>query len=157
MITPETTATSTEICALAGFSPQRLGVLEREGVIRRSGPNRWPLVETISKLFEHLRSQRKAVSASRARWEQAKAKREELRIQRESNELVRRDEFAAAWQICNGILNRHLHGVASRCTRDIALRQVIEDELAKAVNAGCDEFEKQAASLEATGQAAPVR
>jgi hypothetical protein len=159
MITAETVATSGEICALVGFSKQRLGALERDGVIRRSGQNAWPLVETIGKLFEHARAQRSAISESRARFEAARAKREEQRAEREANRAQRKrdDEFDLAWRTCWYVLVSKLVAVPARCSRDAAVRATIERELDVARNEVCNEFERQSEALAQTGEAAPVR
>jgi hypothetical protein len=159
MITAETVATSAEICALCAFSKQRLGALEREGIVRRSGQNAWPLVETIGKLFEHARAQRSAISEARARWEAARAKREEQRAEREASRAQRKrdEEFDLAWKACWHILVSKLVAVPARCSRDGAVRGVIERELDVARHEACDEFERQSEALAHTGEAAPVR
>jgi hypothetical protein len=158
MITAETVATSAEICALAGFSKQRLGALEREGVIRRSGSNCWPLLETIGKLFEHARAQRSAISESRARWEAARAKREEQRAEREANRAQRKrdEEFDLAWRTCWHIVVAKLTAVPARCSRDLQMRQTIEREIDTARSEASDEFERQSESLAQSGEAAAV-
>jgi hypothetical protein len=65
MITDKTCVTTCEIVALAGFSVQHLGRLEREGVVRRVGKNRWPLIATIKTLFGQLRDKKSGAHGCR--------------------------------------------------------------------------------------------
>jgi hypothetical protein len=151
-----TIVSTAQICRLAGFTQQRLSALEQEGVVRRVARGQWRLVATLNALFENLRTQRDAVSNTRAEWERVKVERERLRIDRERHQVVDRSEFDDAWKICWGILTSRLANVASRITRDLALRATIERELGELRNEVSDEFEKQAAALEKSGEAAPV-
>jgi hypothetical protein len=150
----ETTATTAQICALAGFTQQRLAALEREGIVHRVGRSQWPLVKTINQIFEHLRARRDAVDQSRAQWQQARLERERLRVEREAHNLVPMTEFDDAWTFVVGTLTAKLAGVPSRCSRDLALRRVIEQEINQARHEACDEYERHAAALSTTGKAA---
>jgi hypothetical protein len=95
-----TLASTAQICELANFSRQRLNALQAEGIVRPTGRGEWPLVATLNALFEHLRTQRNAVSDTRREWERVKVERERLRIDRERHEVVDRSEFDDAWKIC---------------------------------------------------------
>jgi phage terminase Nu1 subunit (DNA packaging protein) len=143
MISAETTATTAEICALVCISKQRLGALEREGVIRRSGPNCWPLVETVGKLFSHARAQRTEIGASRARFEAARAKAQELKNERETGDLSPTWLCANFGKVLFGRIRAEHVALPSVFTRDLAER----DRLAKAVDAMdhrlCDFIEQE--------------
>jgi phage terminase Nu1 subunit (DNA packaging protein) len=149
-----TTISTSDLCRLLGCSKQHISHLERDGIIVRAGRNEWPLVKTVRAAVEQWKAQRNAASASRARWEAARAQREEQRIAREGHELVPRSEFEDAWKMTIGILTSLLVQVPARCTRDLALRRTIEDEINRARHDACDAYEKQATALETTGKAA---
>jgi hypothetical protein len=152
-----TLASTAQICELAHFSRRRLNALQAEGVVQPVGRGEWPLVATLNALFEHLRTQRDAVSDTRREWEKVKVERERLRIERERHEVVNRSEFDDAWKMLWGVVVARLVGVPPRCTRDVMMRATIERELNAARHEISDEFEKQAAALETSGEAAPVR
>jgi hypothetical protein len=152
-----TLASTAQICQLAHFSRQRLNALQAEGIVQPVGRGEWPLVATLNALFEHLRTQRDTVSDTRREWEKVKVERERLRVARESHEVINRSEFDDAWKICWGILTSRLANVAPRITRDLALRATIGRALGELRNEVSNEFEKQAAALETSGEAAPVR
>jgi phage terminase Nu1 subunit (DNA packaging protein) len=154
MIDDQIVATTSEICRLAGISKQRLGQLEKDGVVSRSARDQWRLIATVRGIFDDMRAKRSEASAADARWRNARARDQEIRTAQREHRLVPREEFDEAWNWAFGVVVAKLTAVPARCTRDLPMRGIIERELNIARTEIADEFEKQAASLEAKGKAA---
>ena len=152
-----TTATTQELCQLLSCTKGHLSHLARDGVISPLDRNSWPLVKTVRAVLDQVKARRSAVSQAQAKWQAAKIRREELRYERESHDLVRRSEFSDAWTFVMGVLTSKLVAVPARCSRDITMRSTIEREINQARHEACDEYDRQATSLEQTGKMAVVR
>jgi phage terminase Nu1 subunit (DNA packaging protein) len=83
MIDAKTEVSTRELCEIADLTKGRLSQLENAGIIKRSGRDRWRLVETTRALIEDARARSEAHSAARSKLEQLKAAREELRLKKE--------------------------------------------------------------------------
>ena len=129
MIDDSTAATSAEVCALAGFTKQRLGALERDGIVQRNGRDSWPLVTTIRKIFEDMRAKRNEASAADARWRNARARDQEIKTAQRLGKLVDVDEIYFAMETLAGLVRSEHVSLAARCTRDLALRRAIDLEV----------------------------
>ena len=135
MIDEQTTATTTEICLLAGFTKQRLGQLESQGVVTRSGRDRWPLVATVRALLTDARARSDAHSQARARLDNLKAQREKLRLMKECREVCYVSEFKELTdQVAFSVLNRLSPLPAQIGGRDLKLRQLVDAKLRDAQN-----------------------
>ena len=155
MIDDKTTATTAEICLLAGFSKQHLGKLERAGIVKRAVKDQWPLAATMRALIEDANARAAAHSASRAKLDDLRAKREALKLQRECHDLVRRSEFETAIDFTAFTVLRHLDPVPARLAgRDLTLRRRCEAELRTARAGMAKDMRTQADSLKDTGRAA---
>jgi hypothetical protein len=126
-------------------------------VITRSARDSWPLIKTVRAVIDQMKAQRHPASAARIRWEQARAQREEQRIEREAHRLIPASEFNDAWRFVIGVLTSKLVAIAPRCTGDWGLRNVIEEQVNQARHEACNEYERQAEALRTTGKAAMVR
>jgi phage terminase Nu1 subunit (DNA packaging protein) len=87
------TCTSEELRLLTGYSKAALIALEQQAVIKRVATNAWPLPDTLVALMKHLRERKSPVSDGRARWEWARAKREEMKAQQEAGKLTPASDF----------------------------------------------------------------
>src|ERR1700674_1256942 len=84
---------------MTGLSKSGITTFEQQNIIRRVAPNTWPMPDTmvaLVTLVTYLRTRKPAISDDHSRWEKARALREELRIQRESHQLVRLSDFQEA-------------------------------------------------------------
>jgi hypothetical protein len=132
MINPNTTATTNEITALAGLTPGRLSQLERDGIIKRTDKNSWPLVETISKLFAEARARGEAASESRRRFEAARAEREEIKLaeaKRQMYDTMFEEILGKAAQYIGDIMSE-LNSLPVRLYRDLKERRRLADAIA---------------------------
>jgi phage terminase Nu1 subunit (DNA packaging protein) len=155
MIDDASTATTNEICKLAAITKQHLGRLEANGIVHRSGRDQWPLVQTVNALFQQARQRSEAYSQAKARWEAARAQREELKTKKLAGELCHIRELNDAWTAIFGYMVAGIVAIPPRCTRDVALRRAIEKELDAWRADAADEFERRAAELSGDKGKAP--
>jgi phage terminase Nu1 subunit (DNA packaging protein) len=156
MISERTSVTTKEILALANFSEQYLSRLERQGIVRRTARNEWPLQSTIRGLFEHIRaeSRRGARSAAEAELRRARAREIEVRTAERQHRLVPIEEFQMAVTMAMGAVISNLSSVPARCARhDLQVRRLVEQQINSARERAADELQRQAEALEANGRA----
>ena len=155
MIDAKTEVSTRELCEIADLTKGRLSQLENVGIIRRSGRDRWRLVETTRALIEDARARSEAHSAARSKLEQLKAAREELRLKKECNEVVYRREFDQLVDAVAFAVLKHYSPLPSRIGgRDLELRRRCEIEVRIAQQGLSDEMKRMADNLGATGRAA---
>jgi phage terminase Nu1 subunit (DNA packaging protein) len=118
--------TSKELYELTGYSKAAIIKFEQDGLIARSNKNDWPL-ETLTKLFTHLRERKPLVSEERVRFEKARADRERLRVMRESKEVVPASDLEAMLYFFTGKLLPFLGGLPARIAgQDMEVRRRAE-------------------------------
>ena len=144
------TISSEELRRVTGFAKSSLTELEHSGMIARSAKDVWP-IETLAKLFAHLRERKIVVSPERARFEQARAAREEMKAAQLAGELCRTKDFEDAWTRCHRLQVAGIVAIPARCTRDTALRRAIERELDAWRTDVADYFKRRADELEGKG------
>jgi hypothetical protein len=155
MIDAKTEVSTRELCEIADLTKGRLSQLENAGIIKRSGRDRWSLVETTRALIEDARARSEAHSAARSKLEQLKAAREELRLKKECNEVVYRREFDQLVDAVAFAVLKHYSPLPSRIGgRDLELRRRCEIEVRIAQQGLSDEMKRMADNLGATGRAA---
>jgi hypothetical protein len=155
MIDAKTEVSTRELCEIADLTKGRLSQLENAGIIKRSGRDRWRLVETTRALIEDARARSEAHSAARSKLEQLKAAREELRLKKECNEVVYRREFDQLVDAVAFAVFKHYSPLPSRIGgRDLELRRRCEIEVRIAQQGLSDEMKRMADNLGATGRAA---
>ena len=155
MIDEQTTASTAEICLLAGFTKQRLGKLESQGIVTRRGRDQWPLAATMRALLADARVRSEAHSATRAKLDELRAQREQLRIQRESHDLVRLADFTAAITAVAGAVLKHLSPLSAQIAgRDVALGRRVDDHVRRAQQGISDDLGALADQMEQTGRPA---
>jgi hypothetical protein len=143
MIDENTTATTAEICLVVGFTKQRLGQLESQGVVTRAGRDAWPLASTVRALITDARARSDAHSASRARLDDLRASREKLKLLKECREVVYTREFDEFGLAVYAAHVRHYGPLAARIGgRDLAVRQRAEKELMAAQQGLSDELKR---------------
>jgi hypothetical protein len=129
MVTGKTIATTREIVSLTGFSEVYLGRLERERVICRSGRGKWPLLATIHAIIQHLRATNRRGGAGSDALRAARAEEIRIRVAERMKDLIPVTDAAAHMDVMTGLTLTELSGLPARCTRDLALRRRIEDEV----------------------------
>jgi hypothetical protein len=155
MIDEQTTGTTAEICLLAGFTKQRLGQLESQGVVTRSGRDQWLLPATIRALIADARARADAHSASRARLDDLRASREKLKLMKESGEVCYMSEFIEAGDNLVYVVQNRLAPLPAQIGgRDVKLRQLVDAKLRDAQNLMSADMRKLADELDkGTGKA----
>jgi phage terminase Nu1 subunit (DNA packaging protein) len=154
MIDEQTTATTTEICLLAGFTKQRLGKLESQGIVTRLGRDQWPLATTMRALLSDARERSEAHSAARAELDKLRTAREQLKLKKECSEVVYLHEFQTAIDAVAFSVLQRLAPLASRIGKqDLALRRLVEGEVRAAQALMSSDMKAQADALENTGKA----
>ena len=147
------TMTTAELQRATGYSKAAITAFEQAGTIRRDAENEWPF-DTVLKIIAHLRERRSMVSDERARWEKAKAVREELRMRRECHELVKRSDFDEGTDAVAYVVLKHLAPLPARLAgRDLAVRKRVERELRIAPKGMSDEIKAMGEKMAETGKA----
>jgi hypothetical protein len=129
--------------------------LVADGVLTKEHDGRFNLDKSRVDYLRHLRRARKLTphAESRARYEAAKARELELRnAQKEGVLMLTAESFEIVDELC-GLFLTGLSGLAARCSRDVAIRRVIEDEIFKLRQSISDTAERKARELEARMQA----
>lgn len=154
MVDDQTTATTAEICLLAGFSKQHLGKLEAGGIVKRTAKDQWPLAATVRALIGDANARAAAHSASRARLDDLRAQREQLKLQRECFALVKRSDFEEGIDAMAHVVLKHLSPLPARLGgRNLAERKRVDAELRIAQRGMSDELKLMAQKMEETGKA----
>lgn len=125
------TLSGDQAAALLGKSRAWFFERVKEGHIPKEAKGRYSVVAIIRGVmayYDHiLTKQSKSQSAARAT--EARAVEIEQRVRMRDRELIPIDEASQAMDLVVGAVNSELTGLPARVTRDVALRQKIEDEL----------------------------
>jgi hypothetical protein len=149
--------TTQQLAKATGVGPERLAQLEKAGVIKRSGRNRWPAIETLGALVLHYRSEarRGHRSAADAELRRARAKEIEVRTLEREHKLVPTTEAIATLDDITGVILTGLSALPTRVAgRDLQLRRKVEDELLELRTAVSERLQEQGEALCRAG--APV-
>ena len=152
MINETTEVSTSEICALAGLSKQRLSQLASAGIIHQNAKDCWPLAATMRALFADARSRSAAHSEAKGRMEVARAKALELKVAREEGKVAPLQDWRDALVTIIGKVVAALVALPHRYTRDLGERARLEslvDELRTEVS---NWLEEEASRLEEAGR-----
>jgi hypothetical protein len=123
------TASTDELRRLTGLSKSGITTFEQAGIIKRSAVNTWPMPDTLVALVTHLRTRKPAISDDHARWERARALREERKAALEARELCWMSDFTTSQSVMTGLVFAGLDATASRLhPTDRAARKRVEEE-----------------------------
>jgi hypothetical protein len=154
------TVSTKEIAGLVGLQEDRIGQIEKAGKwIKRSGHNQWPLVATLAGLVKFYRSEitKPKPTVGNDDLKKARAREIEIRIEERLHRLTRTEECIAAGDDVVGTVRSEMQSVATRVTRDLALRRQLEDEVDAGLNRASARLRAHGESLRTTGKAAPIR
>ena len=152
MISENTEITTRELCELVDLTKGRISHLQSAGVIKPVGRDCWRLIETVRALVNEARERtRIAASPERARWEAARAQREEMKAKQLVGELCRTKDFDDAWVEVIGYMVAGITAIPARCTRDRVLRRTIEAQLDAWRVDVANYFQRRADELEGKG------
>lgn len=127
MIDINTEVSTTELCALADLSKQRISQLEGAGIIRRNAKDTWPLQATMRALFTDARARSAAHSEAKGRMEIARAKALELKVAREEGKVAPLQEWFDSLTTIIGKVVVALDAFAPRLSRNVEERRRVDD------------------------------
>jgi len=147
-----TTADASQLLAL---TEARLRALENDGWIERIGPNQWPLVATMQGYLGFLRAdgRRTSKSAAESRVRDARAREIEIRVAERIRRLIQIDDALETLDAVCGAVRTELAGLPARITRDLSIRNKIEQEANESLTRIADRFEQEADTLRKGGEA----
>jgi hypothetical protein len=147
--------TTADVSQLLVLTEARLRALEIDGWIKRIGPNQWPLVATMQGYLGFLRAdgRRTSKSAAESRVRDARAREIEIRIAERMRRLIQIDDALETVDAVCGAVRTELAGLPARITRDLSLRNKIEQEANESLSRIADRFEQEANTLRKGGGA----
>lgn len=137
---------------------QRVTALANDGILTRKEDGTFDLDESRIAYVRFLRqaASRRAINGdSGAKLREARAREIELRIAREAGDLVLIEDVESVIQEATTIFVSELNALPAACTRDPALRKVIEEKVGDAIDR-CRERLEQAARAEFNDEAVEV-
>jgi hypothetical protein len=131
--------------------------LEAAGIIARSSRNKWPAIETLSKLVLYYRDEARRGHRSAADAELRKARAAEIRLRTalRCHDLIEQAEALAICEEQAGIMLTALSALPARVTRDLQMRREIEAVIDDLRRQMAERMRAHAAALWRTGEAAP--
>ena len=153
-VVPKTAVAQVELAKHLDISQSRVAQFVKEGIFAPNAKSgRLPVDKSRIAYIRWLRdeSRKSAASMSTRRVQDARAKEIELRIAREQNKLVEMDEVEAFLRDAVGSFRSELFGVPAACTRDLALRGVINQHLENAIDRIRAGFDATARQIRETG------
>lgn len=119
--------------AMAGLlkiSVQHLGMLEKQKVVKKLAPGRWPLTETVSRYVQHLQRERRVDTSGALR----DVRVEQLRALKMKNDLrehavIAVSESQLALDTVCAYVCMELDSLPARSTRDLAAQKKLQEEI----------------------------
>jgi hypothetical protein len=132
----EATASLSEISKLLMLTPQRVRQLVNDGWIVQASRNVYSVAAAVQGYIKFLKDEerRTSKSAATSRLHDVRTREVELRMAREENRLVDIEDVTIAVGEIVGGFRSELAGLQAACTRDLALRRVIEKHLHGAID-----------------------
>jgi hypothetical protein len=123
------TISTAELKELTTYSAAGLTLLEREGIIKRSGHNTWAMPETVLAIVRYLRSRTAARGEADKALKLAKQRELEQRLAERARQLIPVAQATEAVETLVGVVLVELGGLAARSSRDTTVRRRIDDEV----------------------------
>lgn len=136
---------------MLGLTTRRITQLVSEGWIRKSARNSITLKDGVQGYIAFLEDRHNKTKASTTDDELRAERARKLRLENDHREgqLIEMEEALHSIDVGFGAVRVGLAAVPARVTRDLALRQTIEDEINRVLTAAAAELEKRAALLQA--------
>jgi hypothetical protein len=140
---------ATVLAAHLDLKRTRIRQLVAEGVLRRRSDGSFDLDQSRISYIRWLRSadRRASKSASASRVQDARARQIELATARVEGELCTTQEAIEFVDEVVGGLRAELSGFAARVTRDVALRQILDNEITGILARAASRWGAEAAEL----------
>lgn len=137
---------------LLTITDTRLRQLVKDGWIKSTGKRGiYNTVECVQGYINFLRDESRRASKSKAesRVREARAQEIELRMAERARNLIPVEDANAAVDHVFGALKAELIGIPARCTRDLATRRVMEEEIDAALERACERIGEAEAAVRA--------
>jgi hypothetical protein len=157
MIDATTEVSTAELCAIVDLTKGRLSQLENAGIIKHSGRDRWPLIATVRALLKQAQERSVAFSEAKAKLENLKVEREKLRLAKEAHDLAPVAETTASLSQFAMWVVAELESMPAAIfsgRNDRKLRRELEQWVFGSRTRLADRCHAEAESLEKTGKAA---
>ena len=140
---------ASEVARHLDLSAQRFGVMVNDGVFKRATKGRFDIDACRIAYIRWLRAapQRNSRSAATSRIQEVKLRTLELNLAREEGELIPLNDVELTVEDILSTYVSELAGLAASCTRDMAVRAAIEENLDAAINRCRQRFEEAIAAL----------
>jgi phage terminase Nu1 subunit (DNA packaging protein) len=129
-----------EAAELLMLTPERIRGLARDGYIAKGERGVVSRRAAVQGYIRFLKDEERRTSkvASLSKVQEARAREIELRIARESGNLIELEDMETTVAAILGALRSELAGVPAACTRDLALREIIDRHLNDAISRARD-------------------
>lgn len=148
---------TTDLAVILGITERRVQQLETAGILAKAAHGEWDLPAAVQAYIRNrlaAKTKRTATAGkAEGKLKAAKAAREELKLDVERAVLIDTDEALAILDDIIGPLRADLAGVPSRVTREMALRDKIENEIDAALGRAADTLAERGAAIRARGDA----
>jgi phage terminase Nu1 subunit (DNA packaging protein) len=140
---------ASEVARHLDVSPQRVGNMVNDGILKRASSGRFDLDACRIAYIRWLRAapKRNSQSANSSRALELKIQALEMKLAREEGQLIALSEVEETVEDILGVYRSEMTGVPSSCTRDIQLRQMIEEKMNDAFDRCRKRFEQARANL----------
>jgi hypothetical protein len=132
--------------------------LELGGWIKRNENGLYVLVEFVQGFLryrEELQHRRRTRASAATRLQEARALAIELRIARDSGDVVQMSEAIGLVQSIAGATRAEFGSLPSRVTRDLEQRVIIEKEVNQSLNRLADKLANEISNIESSGEGYP--
>jgi phage terminase Nu1 subunit (DNA packaging protein) len=139
------TAVKTESAAdFLKISAEWVRRLNREGWIKKTGKDRYRLIDATQGYLDYLRddSRKTSKSAAASQVQVARAREIELRVAREEGRLVSMEDVDAVVSDILGTFRSELDGIPAAASRDLEVRRAVEKNLNEAIDRCRERFER---------------
>ncbi|SRR6266536_1856826 len=145
----KTNATASEVARHLDVSPQRVGNMVKEGILKRSSSGLFDLDRCRIDYIRWLRAspRRNSQSASAARTAELKIQALEMRLARDEGQLINIVEIETVVEDILATYIAELGGVPAAATRDVELRRGLEEKYSEAMDRCRARFDQKFAAL----------
>jgi hypothetical protein len=135
------------------INERHLRKIVEAGWIEKSPDGKYLLLQTVQGFIRYKNDEVKRASqtAAKSRVHDARARETELRISKAEHKLVDREETMLVADLVVGALRAELDGLGASITRDLSLRDRIDERVREILSAASKRLAQIAASLAANG------
>jgi phage terminase Nu1 subunit (DNA packaging protein) len=143
-------ASASEVARHLDLSAQRVGNMVNDGILKRRSDGSFDLDACRTAYIRWLRAapqRRQSKAPAAARVQEAKARALELRLAKEEGGLIEIGVISETIEDIVGTFDSELIGIAAACSRDLEVRNRIEDSINAAITRCRKRFDQAIAAL----------